>query len=157
MSSWISYSDADANAATQYQFWDGGTGATSGYFWTPDNEHWDASTAITVAASDLGTTSVRGGQVAGSETMYVRAFDGISWKQLGTRSPSPQFCSEGEPAPIGDPKEESSFATSVGCHSTPPRGVPASPRLQCFCDQRANTASLDVLNNSARRSLAFAG
>ena len=33
--SWISYSDADGNAATQYQFWDGGTGANSGYFWTP--------------------------------------------------------------------------------------------------------------------------
>ena len=33
---WISYSDADGNAATQYQFWDSGTGATSGYFWTPD-------------------------------------------------------------------------------------------------------------------------
>ena len=67
------------HAATQYQFWDGGAGATSGYFWTPDNEHWDAGTAITVAASDLGTASVRGGQVAGSETMYVRAFDGINW------------------------------------------------------------------------------
>jgi hypothetical protein len=66
VSSWISYSDADANAATQYQFWDGSAGATSGYFWTPDNEHWDAGTAITVAASDLGTASVRGGQVAGS-------------------------------------------------------------------------------------------
>ena len=33
------YSDADGNAATQYQFWDGGTGANSGYFWTPGNAH----------------------------------------------------------------------------------------------------------------------
>ena len=70
MSSWISYSDADGNAATQYQFWDGGTGATSGYFWTPDNAHWDAGTAITVAAvRPRHDVWVRGGQAAGSETM----------------------------------------------------------------------------------------
>ena len=36
VASWVSYSDADGNAATQYQFWDSGTGANSGYFWTPE-------------------------------------------------------------------------------------------------------------------------
>jgi hypothetical protein len=29
---WLSYSDADGNAATKYQFWDSGTDANSGYF-----------------------------------------------------------------------------------------------------------------------------
>ncbi|WP_249142732.1 hypothetical protein [Bradyrhizobium sp. AUGA SZCCT0160] len=34
---WISYSDADGNPAVSYQFFDSGTSATSGYFWTPTN------------------------------------------------------------------------------------------------------------------------
>ncbi len=76
---WVSYSDANGNAATQYQFWDGGTAGDSGYFWTPDNAHHAANTAITVAASDLGNVWVRGGQSGGSETMWVRAFDGTDW------------------------------------------------------------------------------
>ena len=48
VASWIYYSDAANNAATQYQFWDGGDGANSGYFWTPDNAHQPANTAITL-------------------------------------------------------------------------------------------------------------
>jgi glucose/arabinose dehydrogenase/uncharacterized cupredoxin-like copper-binding protein len=76
---WISYSDAEGNAATRYQFRDSGPSADSGYFWTPDNEHQPANTAITVAAGDLGTLWVRGGMVVGSETMWVRAFDGTDW------------------------------------------------------------------------------
>ena len=76
---WISYTDADNDAATQYQFWDSGTAADSGYFWTSSNAHNPAGTAITVAASDLGNVWVQGGQTAGSETMWVRAFDGSDW------------------------------------------------------------------------------
>jgi hypothetical protein len=76
---WISYSDANGNPATQYQFWDGGTAANSGYLWTPGNSHHPASTAITVAASDLANVWIRGGQAPGSEIMYVRAFDGSHW------------------------------------------------------------------------------
>ena len=76
---WINYSDAANNPATQYEFWDGGTGADSGYFWTPDNAHQPTNTAIDVAASGLNNVWVRGGQTAGSETMWVRAFDGSNW------------------------------------------------------------------------------
>ena len=79
VASWMSYSDADGNPATQYQFWDSGTAATSGYFWTPDNPHHSANVEITVAASDLNNVWVQGGQAGGSETMYVRAFDGSDW------------------------------------------------------------------------------
>src|SRR5258705_9558768 len=75
----ISYSDAENSPATQDQFRDPGTGASSGYFWTPGNEHWAANTDITVNAADLANLWVRGGQVAGSETMQVRAFDGTDW------------------------------------------------------------------------------
>jgi hypothetical protein len=79
VSSWITYTDAENNPATMYEFWDGGGAADSGYFWTPSNAHHAANTTITVAASGLGSVWVRSGQVAGSETMWVRAFDGTEW------------------------------------------------------------------------------
>jgi hypothetical protein len=79
VSSWISYSDADANPAVQYQFMDGFGGANSGYFWTPGNEHHPAGSEITVNAADLAGVFVRGGAQADAETMYVRAFDGLEW------------------------------------------------------------------------------
>ena len=76
---WLSYSDADGNAATKYQFWDSGparTAATSGRQATPIMR---PIPAIDVAASDLANVWVRGGTSAGSETMWVRAFDGTDW------------------------------------------------------------------------------
>src|SRR5688572_18907019 len=75
---WLSYSDPDGSAATHYQFWDGGTAANSGYFLTPGNAHWAAETDITVSAADLANVWIRGGQTAGSEIMWVRAFDGAA-------------------------------------------------------------------------------
>jgi hypothetical protein len=79
VSGWVNYSDANGQAATQYQFWDSGSGVNSGYFWTPNNAHHDANTAITVAAGDLAKIWVRGGAADGAETMWVRAFDGSEW------------------------------------------------------------------------------
>jgi hypothetical protein len=78
-SNWLSYSDANGDVATKYQFWDSGTGANSAYFWTPDNSHWAANTTIEVSASDLANFWVRGGSATGSETLWVRAFDGSDW------------------------------------------------------------------------------
>jgi glucose/arabinose dehydrogenase len=75
---WISYSDAEGDAATRYQFYDSGTGASSGFFWTPTAHH-PAGTTITIEAADLASVWVRGGTVRGSETMWVRAFDGTDW------------------------------------------------------------------------------
>src|SRR5262245_50840910 len=80
VANWLSYSDADGNPAVKYQFWDGGTGASSGYFWTSEaNPHEPANTVIEVAAADITNVWVRGGAAAGAETMWVRAFDGTSW------------------------------------------------------------------------------
>lgn len=76
---WLSTSDAEEDAITTYQFWDGSSGADSAYFWSPINSHWAAGTAIDVSASDLGNFWVRAGATPGAETMYVRAFDGSSW------------------------------------------------------------------------------
>src|SRR5262245_41787894 len=79
ISNWLSYWDGDGDAATKYQFWDSGSGANSAYFWTPDNAHHAAGTAIEVAAADLAGVWLRGGTAGGSETMWVRAFDGRDW------------------------------------------------------------------------------
>lgn len=76
---WLSYSDANGDLATRYQFWDSGTDATGAFFATPSNSHWAANTVIDVAASDLSEVWVRGGSATGSETLWVRAFDGRDW------------------------------------------------------------------------------
>jgi hypothetical protein len=79
VNNWLSYSDVNGDAATKYQFWDGGTGANSAYFWTPDNAHWAATTTIEVNATDVSNVWVRGGATAGTDPMWVRAFDGHEW------------------------------------------------------------------------------
>ena len=84
VNSWLSYSDADGNAVTMYQFRDDGTAANSGYFWTPSNAHNPPGTPITVAAADIANVWVRGGTAGGSETMSVRAFDGTDWSGWDT-------------------------------------------------------------------------
>src|SRR5438552_2937394 len=79
ISGWLTYSDANGDPAVQYAFYDGGTGANSAYFWTPDNAHHAASTVFIVNASDLGLVWVKGGASAGSETLEVAAYDGTNW------------------------------------------------------------------------------
>lgn len=80
VSNWISYSDADAEAATRYQFWDSGAAATSGYFWNDAGSGQLASnTTLDVAAAELDKVWVRAGSASGSETLWVRAFDGHDW------------------------------------------------------------------------------
>src|SRR5262245_21057794 len=81
---WLFYSDADGDAAMTYQFWDSGSGANSGYLWTPNVTHHAANTTLEVAASDLDNVWVRGGATNGSETMWVRAFDGHEWSNWDT-------------------------------------------------------------------------
>ena len=79
ISTLLSYSDANGDAATKYQFWDSGSAATSAYFWTPTNSHWNANTTIEVSAADLANVWIQGGSATGSETLWVRAFDGYDW------------------------------------------------------------------------------
>jgi hypothetical protein len=79
MDTWLSYADANGHAAVQYEFWDGGVVGNSGYFYTNRNEHHAAESSITVMASDIASVWVRGGSAAGSEGMFVRAFDGHDW------------------------------------------------------------------------------
>lgn len=76
---WLSYTDADGNAATQYQFTDSGTGAGSAYFSSSGSSRHADGSSFTVSAADLGSVTLHGGTTTGSETMWVRAFDGTEW------------------------------------------------------------------------------
>src|SRR5262245_46452435 len=75
---WVSYSDADGNAAITYQFWDSGTGADSARYWTP-NGYLAPNTTLEISASDLSSVWVQGGNANGTDSMWVRAFDGHMW------------------------------------------------------------------------------
>ena len=81
VSEWFKATDIDSDVITQYRFKDGGTAASSGYFWTPGNAHYAADTVITVNAADLDSAWFRGGQAAGSDTISVQAFDGKDWNE----------------------------------------------------------------------------
>ena len=76
---WISYSDADGDAAVQYQFRDDGLAPNSAYLSTPANAHNPAGTIITVAPTDLTSVLVHSGDPDTSDTIWVRAFDGSDW------------------------------------------------------------------------------
>jgi hypothetical protein len=77
---WISYADADNDVAVQYQFWYGDTSPGAAKIWTPSGYH-PALNYLTVSAADLapGNVWMGGAAAAGSETMWVRASDGLDW------------------------------------------------------------------------------
>ena len=111
------FSDADGDAITQYQLYDAGAAADSGYFWTADVGQRAANTYVTIDAADLGTTWLRGGQVDGGEQMWVRAFDGTTWSEwdpftLITTSAAPGP-NDGPVATIGDQVLQTNDSASV--------------------------------------------
>jgi Ca2+-binding RTX toxin-like protein len=79
ITNWLTTTDASGNTITQYHFWDGGTDPNSGYFSDSASAHEASGVNITVAAANLGSVMVHGGAVAGSETMWVQAYDGHDW------------------------------------------------------------------------------
>jgi hypothetical protein len=79
ISTWLTYADVDNDAAVTYQFWDDGTAASSGYFSDAASGHEGSGAGFYVAAADLSSVMVHGGSVAGSETLWARAYDGHAW------------------------------------------------------------------------------
>jgi hypothetical protein len=74
-SSLLSYSDADGQAATKYQFGDG-TGGSSGYF-VVNGAVQGVGVEINVSAAQLAQTTFQ--TAPGTDQLYVRAFDGFDW------------------------------------------------------------------------------
>jgi hypothetical protein len=79
MAGLVHAADPDGDAITQYRFWDGGGAAGSGYFSDSASSHEASGVNITVNAADLSSVLMHGGSVAGSETMWVQAYDGHNW------------------------------------------------------------------------------
>ena len=75
-SSLFSVSDADGDAITQYQLWDGTTDAASGH-WVVDGIAQGTKNNITVSAAQLANATYQTGTVG--DLLYVRAFDGTAW------------------------------------------------------------------------------
>jgi hypothetical protein len=73
-SSLFSVTDADGDAITEYQFWDGTAGA--GHF-TVNGVIQGINQIIDVPAAQLSQTSFQTG--SGTDDLYVRAFDGKNW------------------------------------------------------------------------------
>lgn len=74
----FSVSDAQGDAITQYEFWDGAAAAHSGAFYI-DGVRQTANVAILVAAADLADVEFRTATQQVSETLWVRAHDGTAW------------------------------------------------------------------------------
>jgi hypothetical protein len=107
-SSLFSVNDPDADAIVSYEFWDSGTGASSGHF-TIGVVPQAQNVAIPTSAANLDQVSYAGGSVDGSETVWVRAEDAtgfgawVSWNMTtGNSTPviSASNASVGTNAPV---------------------------------------------------------
>ena len=68
--------DADGDAIARYELWDDVNG---GGHWSVDGVQQAAAQAIGVDAADLANTAYVGGANAGTEQVWVRAYDGMGW------------------------------------------------------------------------------
>jgi hypothetical protein len=76
VSSLMSITDADGDAITQYQFFEYTNG---GGYLAVDGVQQSANNVVSVDAADLSTVTFVGADFNFSDTMNVRAFDGVSW------------------------------------------------------------------------------
>ncbi|CAN7322707.1 matrixin family metalloprotease [Bradyrhizobium sp. LjRoot220] len=86
-SSLFSVSDADGDAITKYQFWDSTADALSGHF-VVGGVAQGTGQNIDVTAAQLSSTTFQSG--SGSDTLWVRAHDGIlwsAWKEFHVNAP----------------------------------------------------------------------
>jgi Ca2+-binding RTX toxin-like protein len=68
--------DADGDAAVQYEFWDDVNG---GGYWSLEGVQQASGSAIAVSAADLADLDYVGGANPGTEQVWVRASDGMGW------------------------------------------------------------------------------
>jgi len=90
--------DADGDVITRYRFWDSNSSASSGYF-TVNGVRQPAVQAIEVTANQLQTLRFVGGSLAGSDSLWIGAFDGKEWSNWQnfnantTATQNPEFTS----------------------------------------------------------------
>ncbi|WP_166418823.1 calcium-binding protein [Cochlodiniinecator piscidefendens] len=74
----ISYSDADGQAAVEYQVWDSIGGDS---FWLAGTGVLEASAGTYFTGDRLPGLWVQGDSVGGTQTLWARAFDGAGWSE----------------------------------------------------------------------------
>jgi ELWxxDGT repeat protein len=104
-SSLFEVTDAETDAIQYYQFFDNGRGAGSGVFLL-DGVTQATGQEILVAAADLASLSFRAAS-AGSDDLYVRAFDGANWSEwtgftISTSNSAPVITANNQTLPKGD-------------------------------------------------------
>jgi Ca2+-binding RTX toxin-like protein len=72
--------DADGDAIVMYRFWDSTTAAGSGSF-RVNGQIKSAATAVDIMAGQLGSIEFVAGSQAGTDLLWVTAYDGVSWSQ----------------------------------------------------------------------------
>ncbi len=77
-SSLFSVTDAENDAITKYQFWDGTPDTSSGH-WSVNGAPRQAQQTVEVLAADLASASFTAGSAAATDQLFVRAFDGYLW------------------------------------------------------------------------------
>ena len=86
LSNMFSVTDADSDAITQYQVWDGNADAASGHF-EINGVAKATGVAIDVSPSQVAQTNFIAGSVA--DNLWVRAFDGVVWSSWSPLTVSP--------------------------------------------------------------------
>lgn len=79
LSTRVSVSDAENDAITKWEIWDSGTGADSGIAWTGGIGTLTAGRGVEVSAAQFANTWLRGGTTAGTDRIWLRAYDGRDW------------------------------------------------------------------------------
>jgi hypothetical protein len=79
----FSAADPDGDAISAYELYDEGTAAGSGYFALAGIIQ-PAAAQIPLSAAQLAQATYVGGGSAGSERLWVRAFDGAAWSPWGS-------------------------------------------------------------------------
>lgn len=89
VSSLFTVADANGDTPTKYELWDSGTAANSGHF-SINGVAQQANQAIGVSAANFANTTFETG--VGSETVWLRAYDGqawSAWKSIVVSQPTP--------------------------------------------------------------------
>jgi hypothetical protein len=87
-------SDADGDTPVQYEFWDGGA---NGGFFKVNGVAQPSGQPIPVSAANLGNALYQGGDAAGSETIFLRAHDGMAWSPWTSRQAATQRATNAAP------------------------------------------------------------
>jgi hypothetical protein len=88
LSNLFQVTDADGDSMTKYELWDGTAAPNSGHF-AVNGVAQAAGTVIDITAAQLASTTFIAGASGTSDSLQIRAFDGINWSAADNASWAP--------------------------------------------------------------------